>query len=312
MEITLSKGEQKVIDALKGFGECGASIQDIAAKLGCSDRWPSSVFRKLRKNGYPNIAYQLHGHAYIYNYCEPEEIEETVETIDAKKLENKIMSNSFESPYKNAEKYNDPTAGKAIENVVKPAAEDVIIPGMIYTVTNGWNYTGLFLALVKTETTVIGYDVTRDYGVSTDNTVAWTVNDEHPGCRFVRTDRLTNRNYKTFKLEYAPDVTTERCPHDILKDIIGKSPLRNTHVVEVEKEVEKPVVSNKQLETIENFKKKIASLENENHKLHAIVDALPNNSGKLEQEIEVLKRQLDVYEMVYCDLVDILKGKKDC
>ena len=218
--------KERIEEVLKGNGDMAA--KEILEKLDVEIN--SSTMERIRQITDHSLYVDVKkkGRTNLYFYIEDDKKNEEAEE---KKEEEPVKE---DNPYKNDEKYNDPTAGKAINNVSGPS-NSPFMPAGIYRDTLG----DLFLVVREYPDTILGYKVlTVDNGnVTTDSSVVWK-SSMNPMSYLVNTNRVCSVNRRKLQRQLFT-----RCPFDTYRAIIRRSPFSNCKVVEipVEKVVEKIV-----------------------------------------------------------------------
>lgn len=199
-----------IIEAIKESGEKGMSMSEIQTKFSLKARPKSTLDAILSAENSPVYREKEtntssgRGIQYRYYFRTP--------VIETKPNEES----------KNAEGYSDPTAAKAIKNLER---SNGFMPGGIYEFRTR---PGSFFLIIDASNSECaqGYVV----GKSADNetnasTVCWQAGKHYD---IVRTNQLTYAKYGWLNRMF-----NRRCPFEALKEILVKSPLRNSIVVKV-------------------------------------------------------------------------------
>ena len=228
--------QDRVVEVIGAAGGMGVTVKELVVKLDGA-LTESGVWSHLNRLAKTGKIQRLGKGRGVRFYIPGKSVK--LDLTSNKERQFVHIDDPVENPMRNAEKYPDPTAGKAIKAMSKYSG---IAPGVLYKMTTSG---GTFLTLRVYPDTVLGYRVEFvPQAKSTDTEVAW----QRPGTMaLVHTNRITSTGFRSLLMS-----SGEKCPADVFLEIFKKSPFGSCKAIEVpvEKVVEKEVVKEVPVEKI--------------------------------------------------------------
>lgn len=313
--------EEIIIECIRNAGSAGITRDDIASRLECSITHVASKLRAINAGGKVNIASRMKGKRK-YWYIPTENVR---------------MNDPVVAP-KNPEKYEQPSAVKKVKAM---DSYNDIFPARVYKTNENRRY----LAVRVFEDTVLGYNVANvgdTMSGTKDSIIRFNLGDK---TYKISAHQLTSIGFKKLNtkvpsekidptlfidiVNHSPlasaravqvavpdeheigkaiDQTLNDC-RDMICEALGLDPrradLRDACVV-ASKLNQLNVKTFKDLEIarkeLSDAKTKIEELESSAHADFKI----PVNDNQLAYDLE--KQRADIYQSVYLDLIDVLKG----
>lgn len=273
MPYTATEAKERIIDAINEAGE--ALVPDIAEKVGLSPVRTQWYLNEILREKDTKLARTREGlNRGKYKYFIEHEDDQNEEEPEVEDRESRLYNQG-----RNAEGYLDPTSAKAMKSMDR---FDQIMPGAIYKTNTG----GLFMVLKTYPDTILGYNVEEvQYATSTDMTVAWQASTH---TKLIHVNRINSIPSK--KLQKA---TKSNAPFEVVKEMIRKSPLHASRVIEIEKPVEVEKIVEK--EVIKEVEKPVEVIKEVPVENTVIID-------RDTSELDLLKQKCQIYEDILCNM----------